>query len=288
MAKSKEELKSLLMKVEEKSEKAGLKLNIQKTKIMASGPITSWYIDGENVEIVTDFIFLDSKITVDADCSHKIKKHLLLGRKALTNVDSVLRSGDIVLPTKAHIIKAMVFPVVMNGYESWTIKKTEHRRADAFELWCWRRLLRVPWTARRSNQSILKEINPEYSLEGLMLKLKLQYFGHLMERADSLEGTLMLVKIKDKRRRELQRTRWLDVITKSMDMSLSKFQETVKNREAWRAAVHWVGKSQTWQQPNSNNVDEPYKHNVQCKKVDIKSHILYDSISLKCLELANL
>ena len=190
MAKSKEGLKSLLMKVEEEHEKAGLKLNIEKTKIMAPGPITSWYIDGENGEIVTKFIFLGSKITVDADFSHKIKKHLLLGRKALTNLDSVLKSGDIVLPTKVHIIKAMVFPVVMNGYESWTVKKTEHRRTDAFALWYWRRLLRVPWTARRSNQSILKEINPEYSLERLMLmlKLKLQYFGYLMERADSLEG----------------------------------------------------------------------------------------------------
>ena len=190
MAKSKEGLKSLLMKVEEEHEKAGLKLNIEKTKIMAPGPITSWYIDGENGEIVTKFIFLGSKITVDADFSHKIKKHLLLGRKALTNLDSVLKSGDIILPTKVHIIKAMVFPVVMNGYESWTVKKTEHRRTDAFALWYWRRLLRVPWIARRSNQSILKEINPEYSLERLMLmlKLKLQYFGYLMERADSLEG----------------------------------------------------------------------------------------------------
>ena len=169
-----------MMKVKEESEKVGLKLNIQKTKIMASGPITSWQIDGKTVEIVADFIFLGSKITVDGDCSHQIKRCLLLGRKTMTNLDSLLKSRDIILPTKVHLVKAIVFPVVMYGYESWTIKKAEHRRIDAFELWCWRRILRVPWTARRSNQSILKKISPEYSLEGLMLKLKLQYFGHLM------------------------------------------------------------------------------------------------------------
>ena len=180
MAESEEELKSLLMKVKEKSEKAGLKLNIQKTKIMASGSITSWQIDGETMEIVRDFIFLGSKITADGDCSHEIKRHLLLGRKAMTNLDSILKSRDIILLTKVHLVKTMFFPVVLYGCESWTIKKAEHRRIDAFELWHWRRLLRVPWTARSSNQSILKEINPEYSLEGLMLKLKLQYFGHLM------------------------------------------------------------------------------------------------------------
>ena len=175
-----EELKSLLMKVKEESEKVGFSLNIQKTKIMASGPITSWQIKGETMETVTDFIFLGSEITVDGDCSHEIKGHLLLGRKVMTNLDSVLKSRDITLPTKVHLVKAMAFPVVMYGCESWTIKKAEHRRTDAFELWCWRRLLRVPWAARRSNQSILKEISPEYSLEGLMLKLKRQYFGHLM------------------------------------------------------------------------------------------------------------
>ena len=175
-----EELKSLLMKVKEESEKVGLKLNIQKTKIMASGPITSWETDGETVETVSDFIFLGSKITADGDCRHEIKRHLLLGRKVMTNLDSILKIRDITLPTKVHLVKAMVFPVVMYGCESWTVKKAECRRIDAFELWCWRRLLRVPWTARRSNQSILKEISPEYSLEGLMLKLKLQYFGHLM------------------------------------------------------------------------------------------------------------
>ena len=196
-----EELKSLLMKVKEESEKLGLKLNIQKTKIMASSSITSWQIHGETVETVADFTFLGSKITPDGDCSHEIKRHLLLGRKAMTNLDSILKSRDITLPTKVHLVKAMVFPVVMYGYESWTIKKAECRRIDAFELWCWRRLLRVPWTARRSNQSILKEINPEYSLEGLMLKLKLQYFGHLMRRTDSLEKTLMLGKTEGGMRR---------------------------------------------------------------------------------------
>ena len=180
MAESKEELNSLLMKVKEESEKVGLKLNIQKTKIMASGPITSWQIDGETVETVADFILGGSKITADGDCSHEIKRHLLLGRKTVTNLDSVFKSRDITLPTEAHLVKAMVFLLVMYGYESWTIKKIEHQRIDAFELWCWRRLLRVPWTARRATQSILKEISPEYSMEGLMLKLKLQYFGHLM------------------------------------------------------------------------------------------------------------
>ena len=168
------------MKVKEESEKVDLKLNIQKTKIMASGHITSWQIDGETVETVADFIFLGSKITADGDCSHEIKRHLLLGRKVMTNLDGILKSRDITLPTKVHLVKAMVFPVVMYGCECWTIKKAECRRIDAYELWCWRILLRVPWTARRSNQSILKETSPEYSLEGLMLKLKLQYFGHLM------------------------------------------------------------------------------------------------------------
>ena len=181
-----EELKRLLMKMKE-SEKVGLKLNIQKTKIIASGPITSWQIQWETLETVTDFIFLSSKITADGDCSHEIKRHLLLGRKAMINLDSILKSRDVTLPTTIRLVKAMVFPVVMYGCESWTVKKAEHQRIDAFELWCWRRLLRVPWTARRSNQSILKEITPEYSLEGLMLKLKLQYFGHLMRRTDSFE-----------------------------------------------------------------------------------------------------
>ena len=175
-----EELKSLLMKVKEESEKVGLKLNIQKTKIMASGPITSQQIDGKTVETVTDFIFLGSKITADGDCSHELKRRLLLGRKVMTDLDSIFKSRDITLPTKVHLVKSMVFPVVMYGCENWTVKKAEHRRIDAFELRCWRRLLRVPWTARRSNQSILKEISPGCSLEGLMLRLKLHYFGHLM------------------------------------------------------------------------------------------------------------
>ena len=178
MAESEEELKSLLMKVKEESEKVGLKLNIQETKIMASGPITSWQIAGETVETGADFIFLGSKITADGDCSHEIKRCLCLGRKVMTNLDSRLKSRDITLPTKVRLVKAMVFPVVMYGCESWTMKKAEHRRINAFELWCWRRLLRVPWTARRSSQLIIKEISPEYLLEGLMLKLKLQYFGH--------------------------------------------------------------------------------------------------------------
>ena len=178
MTESEEELKSLLMKVKEESEKVGLKLNFQKTKIIGSSPITSWQIDGETVETVTDFIFLGSKITADGDCSHEIKRHLLLGRKAMTNLDSTLKNRNITLPRKVRLIKAMVFPGVMYGCESWTIKKAERQRIGAFELWCWRRLLSIIWTARRSNQSILKEISPEYSLEGLMPKL--QYFGHPM------------------------------------------------------------------------------------------------------------
>ena len=208
MAESEEELKSFLMKVEEESEEPGLKLNIQKTKIMASGSITSWQIDGETMEIVRDFIFLGSKITADGDCSHEIKRRLLLGRKAMTNLDSILKSRDITLPTNVHLVKAMVFPVVMYGCESWTVKKAERQRIAAFELWHWRRLLRVPWTARRSNHSILKEINPEYSLEGLMLKLKLQYFGHLMRRTDSLEKTLIWGKLEGRQRRGQQGIRW--------------------------------------------------------------------------------
>ena len=187
---------------------------------MASGPITSWQIDGETVETVSDFIFWCSKITADGDCSHEIKRRLLLGRKAMTNLESILKSRDITLPTEVHLVKAIVSPVVMYGCESWTIK-AECWRIDAFELWCWRRLLRVPWTARRSNQSILKEISPGCALEGLMLKLKLQYFDHLMRRVDQLENTLMLRGIGGKRRRRWQRMRWLDGITDSMDMSLS-------------------------------------------------------------------
>ena len=199
MAESKEELKCLLMRVKEESEESGLKLSIQKTKFMRSSTITSWQIDGETMETVTAFIFLGYKIIADGNCNHEIKRYLLLGRKAMTNVDSILKSSDLTLPTKVHLVKAIVFPVVMYRCERWTIKKAEHRRNDAFELWCWRRLLRVPCTARRSNQSILKEISPEYSLKGLMLKVKLQYFRHLMRRADSLEKTLMLQKTEGRR-----------------------------------------------------------------------------------------
>ena len=210
---------------------------------MASGPTTSWEIDGETV---SNFIFLGPKITTDGDCSHEIKRRLHLGRKVMTNLDSIFKSRDITLPTKVHLFKAMFFPVVMYGCESWTVKKPEHRRIDAFELSCWRSLLRVPWTVRRSNQSILKEISPGMSLEEMILKLKLQYFGHLMRSFDSLEKTGMLGGIGGRRRRGRLRMKWMDGIADSMDVNLSEFRELVRDREAWRAAIHRVTKSRTW------------------------------------------
>ena len=242
------------MKVKEESEKVGLKLNIQKTKIMATGPITSWQIDGETVETVTDFILGGSKITADGDCSHEIKRHLLLGRKVMTNLHSILKNRDITLPTKVCLVKTMVFQMVMYGCESWTIKKAEHQRIDAFELWCWRRLLRVPWIARRSNQSIVKEINPGCSLETLMLKLKVHSFGHLMQRAGSLEKTLMLLRLRAWGERDNRRwggwmaspTQWTWVWVDSGSWwstgwpCMLQFMGSQRVRHDWVTELNWI------------------------------------------------
>ena len=251
MAENQEELKSLSMKVKEESEKDDLKFNIQKLKILASSPITSWQIDRETMETVREFIFLRSKITADGDCSHKIKRcYLVLGRKAVANLDSLLKSRDITLPTKVHLVKSMVFPLVMYGCECWTIKKAENKRIDGFELWCWRRFFRVPWTARRSNQSILKEVSPEYPSKGLVLKLKLQYSGHLIWITNSLEKTLMLGKIEGRRRRGQQRMRRVHVITNSMDMSWASsgswWWTGRPGVETGTPAVHVFAESQAW------------------------------------------
>ena len=224
MAENEEDLKNLLLKVKKESAKAGLLLNIKKTKIMLTGNVNGIRIDGEEIETVTVFIFLGSKINKDGDCTHEIKRQLLLGRKAMANLDNTLKSRDITLPTKVRIVKAMVFPVVTYGSESWTIKKADRRKIDAFELWCWRKILRIPWTARRTNHSILIEVKQDLSLEALMMKMKLKYFGHIMRKQEALEKTLMLGKIGGNRKRGRQKTRWLDTITDVMEKNIQKLK----------------------------------------------------------------
>ncbi|XP_062814690.1 leucine-rich repeat-containing protein 4C isoform X2 [Anolis carolinensis] len=243
MAESEEELKSLITKVKEESAKAGLQLNIKKTKIMATTPIDNWQIEGENVEVVTDFIFLGAKITADADCSQEIRWHLLLGRRAMANLDKIVKSRDITLAMKVRIVKAMVFPIVTYGCESWTIRKAERRKIDGFELWCWRKILRVPWTARRSNQSILQEIMPCCSLEGRILEAKLKYFGHIMRRQEKLEKITMLGKMEGKRKRGRPRARWMDGILEMTGLTLKELGAVTANRELWCGLVHEVTKS---------------------------------------------
>ena len=277
------------MKVKEESEKVGLKLNIHKTKIMASGPITSWEIDGETVETVADFILGGSKITAHGDCSHEIKRCLLLGRKVMTNLDSILKSRDITLPTKVHLVKAMVFPGVMYGCESWMVRKAECRKVDGFELWCWRRLLRVRWTARRSNQSILKEISPECSLEGLMLKLKLQYFGHLMWRVDSLEKTLMLGGLGaggegDDRGWDVwmaSPTRWAWVLISSRSLwwigrpGVMQFMGLQRVRHDWATELNWTEQSHSHQDSMVLAQRQKYRSMEQNRKLRDKSMYLW-------------
>lgn len=243
MAGSEEELKILILKVKEESAKAGLMLNVKKTKIMATTPVNSWHVEGEAMEVVSTFNYLGSQISADGDSSQEIKRRLLLGRKAMSNLDKVLRSRDVNLTTKIRIVKAMVFPVVMYGCETWTIRKAERRKIDSFELWCWRKLLRVPWTAKRTNRSVLQQIKPDCSLEGMILKQKLTYFGHIMRRHDALEKTLMLGKIEGTRRRGRQGMRWIDGITEVMDSKLESLREIVQDRRNWRSLVHGVTKS---------------------------------------------
>uniref|UniRef100_A0A803TRD1 Reverse transcriptase domain-containing protein n=1 Tax=Anolis carolinensis TaxID=28377 RepID=A0A803TRD1_ANOCA len=243
MAESEEELRSIITKVKEESAKAGLQLNIKKTKIMATRPIDNWQIEGENVEAVTDFIFLGVKITADADCSQEIRRRLLLGRRAMDNLDKILKSRDITLVTKVRIVKSMVFPIVTYGCESWTIRKAERRKKDAFELWCWRKILRVPWTARRFNQSIVQEIMPNCSLEGRILEAKMKYFGHIMRRQESLEKTMMLGKMEGKRKRGQPRARWMDGILEVSGSTLKELGAVMADRELWHGLVQEVTKS---------------------------------------------